>query len=105
MAKKTLSRKSATAGRKLKSPAVGKTRTAKLAVFTCGTCGATTTKRAHLCDPRKSEAAYMCSYCGKTSGDPRHVCSPMLTEMKYSCKSCGRVTPYRNGVCSPTAIR
>ena len=107
MATKTTTAKTVKAGRKTKVAASrGKTALAKKAtVFTCKTCGATTTKRSHLCAPRPTETAYMCAYCGKTAGDARHVCSPMLAEMKYSCKSCGRVTPFRSAVCSPVVIR
>jgi predicted RNA-binding Zn-ribbon protein involved in translation (DUF1610 family) len=36
-------------------------------VYTCRTCGRTTTDKKHLCNPGKVEAAYTCEYCGVSS--------------------------------------
>jgi transcription elongation factor Elf1 len=36
-------------------------------IYTCRTCGKTTTEKKHLCNPGKLDEAYTCDYCGSSS--------------------------------------
>mgnify|MGYP001829133661 CR=1 FL=1 len=47
-------------------------------VHMCETCGKTTDKLGHLCDPVEVDEAYVCDHCGQASTDPRHICKPCL---------------------------
>jgi predicted RNA-binding Zn-ribbon protein involved in translation (DUF1610 family) len=74
-------------------------------VYKCKSCGETTTKKGHLCDPVELDQAYECEYCGNTATDARHICAPKVVEVKYSCANCGRVATARNLLCKPTALQ
>ena len=73
-------------------------------VYSCGSCGLTTTDKGHLCNPVMASKAYVCKSCGTTTGDPRHVCAPKLVNLKYTCSSCGRLSAKREMLCNPTPI-
>jgi DNA-directed RNA polymerase subunit RPC12/RpoP len=60
-------------------------------VHMCETCGKTTDKFGHLCDPVEVDEAYVCNHCGQASTDPRHICKPKLQNINFVCIACGRV--------------
>jgi len=75
-------------------------------IYTCKTCGRTTTERKHLCSPGKAlEKIYTCEYCGASASDPRHVCKPMTLELKYVCGGCGRLATSKSLLCQPKQIK
>lgn len=76
-----------------KKKAVKKT-SGKKAIYKCATCGALTTEKGHLCNPKRVKAieVYTCAFCGATSTDPWHICFPKLEKMKYYY---GRVDVWR----------
>jgi|GEM_PF-3281329 len=65
-----------------------KASTAKSAVkkvYTCKTCGRTTSNAKHLCNPGKFEDTYRCQFCGAYAADPRHICLPKLDAVEWFC--------------------
>ena len=73
-------------------------------IYSCQTCGLTTTKKGHLCNQVVAEKAVVCKLCGMMSADPRHVCAPGVVNLKYVCSSCGRLAPKRDLLCHPSAL-
>lgn len=73
-------------------------------VYSCETCGLTTTAKGHLCKPVIAQKEYVCKSCGTSTGDPRHICAPKLVNLKYVCSSCGRLSPKRELLCNPSPI-
>jgi hypothetical protein len=74
-------------------------------VYTCRTCGRTTTDRKHLCNPGRVEAAYTCEYCGGRSTNPLHLCKPKVEDARYYCDACGRISISNNLLCKPKPIK
>ena len=74
-------------------------------VYTCRTCGRTTTDRKHLCNPGRIEAAYSCEYCGAGATNPLHLCKPNVENARYFCDACGRIAVSRNLLCKPKSIK
>jgi hypothetical protein len=74
-------------------------------VYTCRTCGRTTTEKRHLCNPGRVEAAYTCDYCGVASTNPLHLCKPKVEDARYFCDACGRISVSKNLLCKPKSIK
>jgi hypothetical protein len=74
-------------------------------VYTCKTCGRTTTSAKHLCTPGKFEETYVCQFCGEYATDPRHICMPKLEAVEWFCDACGRVAANKNLLCSPKSVK
>jgi hypothetical protein len=74
-------------------------------VYTCRTCGRTTTEKKHLCNPGRVEAAYTCEYCGGRSTNPLHLCKPKVEDARYFCDACGRISISNNLLCKPKPIK
>ena len=94
-----------------KIPAPGqsaKKKTSKAAagkIYTCRTCGRTTTDKKHLCNPGKVEAAYTCEYCGIASTNPLHLCKPKVDDAGYYCDACGRISISKKLLCKPKDLK
>jgi DNA-directed RNA polymerase subunit RPC12/RpoP len=73
-------------------------------VHMCETCGKTTDKFGHLCDPVEVDEAYVCDHCGQASTDPRHICKPKLQNINFVCIACGRVAELPSQLCNPRDI-
>lgn len=73
-------------------------------VHMCETCGKTTDKLGHLCDPVEVDEAYVCDHCGQASTDPRHICKPKLQNINFVCIACGRVAELPSQLCNPRDI-
>ena len=89
---------------------VKKTATKKKApakkVYSCSTCGKTTSERKHLCKPVKATTkVYTCDFCGATESDARHICKPKTLDLKYFCDACGRVATSKGLLCKPKQIK
>jgi predicted RNA-binding Zn-ribbon protein involved in translation (DUF1610 family) len=50
-------------------------------IYSCRTCGKTTTEKKHLCNPGKLDEAYICDYCGSSSTNPAHLCKPKVDDI------------------------
>ena len=94
--KKTSPRRSAT--KKTPAASAGK-------IYTCRTCGRTTTDKKHLCNPGTVKAAYTCEYCGVASTNPRHLCKPKVDDAHYYCDACGRISVSKNLLCMPKILK
>jgi hypothetical protein len=70
----------------------------------CETCGKTTEKFGHLCNPVEVGEAYVCDHCGQASTDPRHICRPKLQNINFVCIACGRVAELPSQLCNPRDI-
>ena len=73
-------------------------------VHMCETCGKTTEKFGHLCNPVELDEAYVCDHCGQASTDPRHICKPKLQHINFVCIACGRVAELPSQLCNPRDI-
>ena len=73
-------------------------------IHMCETCGKTTDKFGHLCDPVEVDEAYVCDHCGQASTDPRHICKPKLQNINFVCIACGRVAELPSQLCNPRDI-
>jgi len=47
-----------------------------LEIHMCKTCGKTSPKMGHLCDPIKPEKVYTCEHCKVATDNPRRICRP-----------------------------
>jgi hypothetical protein len=74
-------------------------------VYTCKTCGKTTTEKKHLCNPGTSPDFYTCEFCGTTATNPAHICMPKLAKAQFYCGACGRVAVTKALLCVPKVIK
>ena len=74
-------------------------------IYTCKSCGKTTTTAKHLCNPGSYDPIYTCEYCGIASIDPRHICKPKARDIQWFCADCGRVSVAKNLLCKPRQIK
>ena len=72
-------------------------------IYACKSCGATTTKKGHLCEPLKVED--QCDLCSEPIETARHICKPMVEKFEYQCGGCGRPTIDPELVCKPEKIK
>ena len=68
-------------------------------IYTCASCGTTTTEKGHLCNPTLVEDA--CDLCSEPVQDARHICKPMRSQLEYVCGGCGRPATSPDLVCRP----
>jgi hypothetical protein len=73
-------------------------------IHMCNSCGKTTEKTGHLCDPVEVDEAYVCQHCGQSAQDPRHICKPKLQHINFVCIACGRVAELPSQLCNPRDI-
>lgn len=73
--------------------------------YVCKTCGLTSTKEGHLCNPVIVNKVFKCEYCGGEFENPLHVCKQKLKKMAYSCSMCGRLGVSGKNLCYPEKIK
>ena len=71
-------------------------------MYTCASCGALTSEKGHLCNPKPVDD--ICEVCSEPAETTRHICKPMLGELEFVCESCGRPAVSADLVCKPKKI-